>query len=230
MDVKTGVAHGLATKALDPPNRNVRIIAPAWLFPFCCIPSLFSVGSMVPLPSSKISDEDCEDLFDCSRGRSNSKDGNGKLTKFNSCNPMTRQTPEDNAATTNSPKPPESPPPTPLLPKTPPTDAAISPRVQNTEANPAANATVGMRACLSSRSPAAVEIYDTVSGSSPQTHGLTEVNNPAPYMTGKDFHIDVGSFNDREAKLEAALSALYKSVSKSKPIVMAEEEEDGGFR
>ena len=72
----------------------------------------------------------------------------------------------------------------PLFPYTaPPTVAATNPNVQNTKANPAANAIVGRVVSLSSRSPAAVEMYDIVKGNSPHTHGLIEVNNPAPYIT-----------------------------------------------
>ena len=93
----------------------------------------------------------------------------------------------------------------PLLPYTaPPTVAATNPSEQNTNARPDANARVGSTVSLSFRSPAAVDMYDIVKGSSPQTQGDTDVNSPAPYMTGiEEIKLD-GSSRDTEAKEEAA--------------------------
>jgi hypothetical protein len=78
----------------------------------------------------------------------------------------------------------------PLLPNKVPTVAATSPMPQKTDASPAANTKVGMVAFRSSRSPAAVDMYDMVKGKSPQTQGLTDVSKPAPYMIGRDCNHD----------------------------------------
>lgn len=92
----------------------------------------------------------------------------------------------------------------PLFPYTaPPTEAAMSPREQNTEASPKANDNVGRTISLSSRSPAAVDMYDMVRGSKPHTHGENAVNKPAPYMMGMlDTRLD-GSSSDTDAIEEA---------------------------
>ena len=80
-------------------------------------------------------------------------------------------------------------------------------------ANPAANARVGNVVPLSSLSPAAVEMYDIVKGSRPQTHGETEVKSPAPYITGIEEKKLDGSCNDVDANEEAADCALKTNSS-----------------
>lgn len=102
----------------------------------------------------------------------------------------------------------------PLFPYTaPPTVAAISPSVQNTRAKPEAKAKVGRVVSLSSRSPAAVEIYEMVKGKSPQTQGETDVNSPAKYMIGMEDTKLVGSSREDVAKEDAAFCALKAKSS-----------------
>ena len=103
----------------------------------------------------------------------------------------------------------------PLLPYTaPPTDAASNPRVQKTEAKPPAKASVGKVVDESLRSPAALEMYDIVNGSKPQTQGDTAVNKPAPYMMGMLETKLEGSSKEMEASDEAVDWAWNMTSSK----------------
>ena len=71
------------------------------------------------------------------------------------------------------------PPPAPVPPNTPPSALALTPRAVKTDASPAANASAGSDVLPSSLSRAADEMYETVIGSRPREHGLSEVHSPA---------------------------------------------------
>lgn len=101
-------------------------------------------------------------------------EGSGICSSSSNCSPMASEIRLD-----RSPNGVEGPPPNKV-----PAVAAITPKVMNTDASPAAKTKVGMVGFLSFRSPAAVVMYDMVSGNSPQTQGDTLVSSPAPYMTG----------------------------------------------
>ena len=161
MDVKTGVAQGLATTADDAPRKKVRRRDPP-------SPSPLVLDRILPDASRRIKsleEEDWNILL---------MEGRGNCNSSSNCNPMVKDIRLD-----KRPSGVEGPPPNKV-----PAVAAMTPKVMNTDANPAAKTRVGMVGFLSFRSPAAVVMYDMVSGNNPQTQGDTLVNSPAPYMTG----------------------------------------------
>mmetsp|Transcript_6451 Transcript_6451/g.19065 ORF Transcript_6451/g.19065 Transcript_6451/m.19065 type:complete len:232 (-) Transcript_6451:396-1091(-) len=223
MAAKTGVAHDDATRADDPPSRNVRTSDPF-------SPSLLSLDPFIifPLPSIKIISSPpfaVVALFPLNGLRLPLKDGNGTRINSSNCNPMRQQMPFDTNGNAMF-----------MLPelpyRTPPTDDAMMPRLQNTNANPPANATVGSNVALSFRSPAAVEMYDIVNGSNPHTHGENDVSNPALYMIGMEVSRSDGSFNEMEAKSDAADCALNSTSSTLENCnwVAVDDDDDGEWR
>ena len=132
MDVRTGVAHGLATRAELAPNRKVRRREP---------PSAGgALEIMLPEASRKTT---LSDFFLVMA----SSDMSGSSTSSNSCNPIAKQTMLERS-------------PNPVLdgPSRVPAVAATSPKDMKTDANPRANTMVGIVGFPSLRSPAAVVI------------------------------------------------------------------------
>ena len=146
----------------------------------------------------------------------NSNEGRGILTTSNSLNPMARQIPLESTGNKNPLAPP------PAAPNTPPSSTAATPRLQKTVARPAANASVGYAVFPSSRSPAACDMYDNVSGSRPHTHGDRLVKSPAAYSNGRLASRLPGSLplRLRLAKCEATFCVWYKMPSRPGVVVM----------
>lgn len=130
IDVRTGVAHGEATKAEDPPNKNVLNSDPcSFLRRSSIVVEEEASVNICPVPSNKIGcglfpsfikddddDDDAVNGFILSRKKSN--DGNGTLINSKSCNPMRKQMLLEKSAIQFSAAP--SPFALPVLPKTPP--------------------------------------------------------------------------------------------------------------
>ena len=158
IEVKTGVAQGDATNADDPPRKNVRTKAfPSEVF-WDCI-ELDSVSTIIrPVASSRIGlfsldvavvpMSNPNNPFGFLR---NVNDGMGISIISNNFNPIVKQIALDNIGNISPVQDPIS-----LFiatkeldvePNTDPIDTAIIPSVQNTEANPAANAIDSSNVC-----------------------------------------------------------------------------------